>query len=227
MKISVALFLLFSLLCGRSFGEGAKKHTFRTIFLDRPSHAPKVLYLFDGSQSFEVDLPKMNFSKVYELPAGDLRAVLTSSAVLNLEDVPASAPTVDVPEGVTDFYLLFFSDPTNKATQVKVKLVDAGGDELKLGETMWFNLSKCSVGGELGSIKMMIKPNSKYVMPPPIENLGSYPARLYYQKPDSDRVFPLCQTLWRHNPKSRSIGFVYSKSADLAPLMVTFRDYRL
>ena len=89
-----------------SFAQKAPEHTCRILFLDDPDAAPETLHLFDGTSSREVDLPRMNFSKVYKLRPGALTLRLLPAAVDDPENVPPAAPFVAVSEGVTDFYLL-------------------------------------------------------------------------------------------------------------------------
>ena len=71
--------------------EQAPEHTCRILFLDGPEDAPEKLQLFDGAKSCEVDLPRMNFSKVYQLRPGALTLRLLPAPVADPVRIPPGA----------------------------------------------------------------------------------------------------------------------------------------
>lgn len=219
--------LILTLFCGICHAqEKSKKHTCRIVFLDRPANAPSTLYLFDGQVSQKVELPGMNFSPVYELPAGPLTLTFLTEPAKKPDELPLGAPSVKVPETTLDLYVIVVSDPTNKVAPVRAQVIDAGAEKLKKGQTMWFNFSDLLIGGKLGSESLMIKPKGSVVMEPPRNEAGDYPVSLAYRKSGSDEQFPICETRWLYDPRSRLIGFIIPEDGILAPRVLLFPDFR-
>ena len=223
---ALKLFLLIFLLPAVAFAQKAPEHTCRILFLDGPDAAPAKLQLFDGAKCREVDLPRMNFSKVYQLPGGPLNLRLLPEPPEDPAKVPAEAPGAVVAEGVTDFYLLLTSDPANTIAPVRMQVINAGADKLKSGQTLWFNLTKNPVGGILGSEKLVIQPNSRVILDPPATGNRDYPVNLTFRIPGNERLYPLCETRWRHDPRSRSVAFIIAENGHRSPRVMVFPDYR-
>ena len=224
-RLTILIFILLS-LCLNSFAQEAKKKTCRILFLGRPASAPAKLQLFDGATSREVELPGLNFSPVYELPAGNLMLTFLPSPPEDPEKLPPGAPTTRVPKSVFDFYLIVTSDPENKVAPVRIKVIDASQDQFRRGQTLWFNLTDLTVGGNLGSEKLVIKPLSKTVMNAPVNGSGDYPVSLGYRIMDNENWYPICETRWVHDPRSRSLGFLYMQGKSRTPRVQVFPDYR-
>jgi hypothetical protein len=221
------LFVLLSLFCSISHAqEKPQKHTCRILFLERPSGAPTVLHLFDGENSQKVELPSMNLSPVYELPAGPLNLMLLPAPPQNPEKPPLGAPAAKVPETMTDFYLLVISDPANKVAPVRLQVVDASTDRLRKGHTLWFNLSDLLIGGKLGDESLIIKPGGTAVMGPPRNGAGDYPVSIAYRKAGADAHYPICETRWGYDPRSRSLGFIVPQAGTGIPRVMMFSDFR-
>lgn len=223
--LKLSLFLLL-LLPVASFAATASKHTCRILFLDGPDDAPQKLQLFDGAKCREVELPRMNFSQVYELPSGPLNLRLLPAPPTDPTKIPPDAPSVTVAEGITDFYLLVTSDPANTTAPVRMQIINAGADNLKIGQTLWYNLTKNAVGGTLGTEKLTIQPGARTILAAPTTVSGDYPVKLFYQIPGNDVLYPLCQTMWRHDPRSRSVAFVINENGQRCPRVMVFPDYR-
>jgi hypothetical protein len=204
----------------------APKHTCRILFFDAPPSAPEELYLYDGSTSIKVELPRMNFSPVYELPSGNLTLMLLPEPPADPEKLPAGAPFVRVPESVADFYLLVTSDPANTVAPVRMQVIEAGGDKLKPGQMMWFNLTPNTVGGIVGVQKLAIRPNARLILDPPADGNEDYPVDLSFQMPGDEHLYPLCQTRWRHDPRSRSVIFIHADPDRRAPRVMGYSDFR-
>jgi hypothetical protein len=220
------LLLILLLLSAAAFAQKAPEHTCRILFLDGPDAAPEKLQLFDGAKCREVDLPRMNFSKVYQLPGGPLNLRLLPTPPDDPAKVPPGAPGVAVAAGVTDFYLLVTSDPANTIAPVRMQVINAGADKLKSGQTLWFNLTKNPVGGILGSEKLVIQPNSRVTLDPPSTGNRDYPVNLSFRIPGNERLYPLCETRWRHDPRSRSVAFIITENGHRSPRVMVFSDYR-
>jgi hypothetical protein len=219
--------VLLSLFCGVSHAqEKAEKHTCRILFLERPPGAPTELHMFDGRASQKVELPGMNLSPVYELPAGPLTLTFLPAPPLDPEQLPTGAPSVRVPETMTDFYLLVLSDPANKVAPVRVHAINAATGTLRKGHTLWFNLTDLLIGGKLGDESLMIKPKGTAVMGPPRSDGGDYPVTMAYRNAGVDVQHPICETRWVHDPRTRNLGFIISQEASQAPRVMLFPDFR-
>lgn len=225
-RTALPILLLTALFCGTAFSqEKGKKHTCRILFLERPDTAPLTLHLFDGTTSREVDLPGMNLSKVYELPPGPLTLALLPFPLDNLKDLPSGAPTAKVPEGVTDFYLILTQDPANKVAQVSMNIVNAG-DKIRRGETLWLNLTNMTVGGQLGSERLLVRPKSRTITGAPAKGNEDYPVSLGYQMEGEEKVHPICQTSWVHNSRDRGLGIIFKQGEARLPRVQVFADFR-
>lgn len=224
MKFAILLALLVTSVAASA--QHPPEHTCRILFLDGPDDAPSTLHLFDGTGSREVDLPRLNFSKVYELPAGDLSLHLLPQPPADPESLPPGAPSTKIPAGLTDFYLLLTHDPANPVAPVRMQAIDAGADKLKSGQMLWFNLTENPVGGTVGSEKLVIRPRSRVILDPPARGHTDYPVDLDYRIPGKEPLYPLCETRWQHDPRSRSVAFIIAKPGVRTPRVMVFPDYR-
>lgn len=219
-------FLLLIPLLAATALAATPQRTCRVLFLEAPGDAPEKLQLFDGKESREVELSRMNFSPVYKLPPGPLQLWLLPTPLTDRSNVPPGAPTVTISETMVDFYLLVSSDPANTVAPVRMQVINVGEDRLKRGQMLWFNLSRNTVGGTLGSVKLSLAPNARAVTDAPVEGNRDYPIKLGFLMPDNPQVYPLCETRWRHDPMSRNLAFVIPKEGSRSPRVVTFSDYR-
>ena len=227
MKQYALHLLAFLFLTLAAQGQQAKNRTCRILFLDRPDEAPASLHLFDGTAAREVDLPSMNLSQVYELPAGDISLALLPAPPLNPKEIPTGAPTITVPAAITDIYLLVMSDPANKVAPVSLQIVDASAAKLLRGQTLWFNLTELTIGGNLGAATIILKPKSRAVMDAPRNDAGDYPVSLAYRKEGKEQPYPICETRWAHDPRNRNLGFVMTKPGSRTPRVLVFPDFRV
>jgi len=200
--------------------------TCRVLFLAAPDNAPEKLQLFDGKASQEVELPQMNLSPVYKLPAGELVIRLLTTAPLKPEEVSPDAPKAAVPESLTDFYLLVSSDPANKIVPVKLQVIDADASKFRPGQMLWFNLTPNSVGGQVGTEQLAMAANSKAIMNAPASKNEDYNVNLSFRMPGNEVLYPLCETKWRHDPRSRSVLFVIPQAGSRSPRVLGFPDFR-
>lgn len=200
--------------------------TCRILFLGAPDNAPEKLQLYDGSAAQEVELPQMNLSPVYKLPAGPLVIRLLTTAPAKPEDVAPDAPKATVAESVTDFFLLVTSDPANKTVPVKMQVIDADSSKFKRGEMLWFNLTGNSVGGKVGSEQLAMAANSRTILKSPASGSEDYVVNLSYRMPGDERLHPLCETKWLHDTRSRTLLFVVNQPGSRTPRVLGFPDYR-
>lgn len=200
--------------------------TCRILFLSPPPDAPRNLQLFDGITCREIQLPEMNFSEVHTLPPGNLTLSLLVNPVTSGEAVPDGAPSAKVPETVSDCYLVISGDPSNKVAPVRIQVIDAGQTRFPKGRMMWFNLSPKTIGGDVGSSKLLMKPNSRVLLDAPVRGAEPYQVNLSYRLPDDPRIYPICQTQWIHDPRSRMVVFVLGTEGRSTPQVIGFNDFR-
>ena len=219
-----AAYLLPFLLISTALAEGGR--TFRILFLAAPADAPGTLHLSDGTATREVELPRLNFSPVYQLPA-EARAVhLLPAAPAYPEEIPPGAPAAVIPESITDFYLLVSSDPANTIAPVKMQIIDANPERFRKGQMLWFNLTANRVGGPLGSTSLELDPNSRKITDPPAARNEDFQVNLAYRMPGNERLYPLCETKWRHDPLSRTVLFVLPQQGNRTPRILGIPDCR-
>ena len=200
--------------------------TCRVLFLSAPDNAPTKLQLFDGKASQEVELPQMNLSPVYKLPEGELVIRLLATAPLKPEEVSPDAPKAAIPPTMTDFYLLVSSDPSNKIVPVKLQVIDADATKFRPGQMLWFNLTPNSVGGQVGTEQLAMAANSKAIVNAPASKNEDYNVNLSFRMPGNEVLYPLCETKWRHDTRSRSILFVIPQQGSRSPKVLGFPDFR-
>jgi len=219
------LALLFPVLAQAQ--DKPAKRTCRVLFLNPPANAPKKLFLHDGVESQEIELPQMNFSDVYQIAAGDTSIRLLPTAVIKPEEIPADAPGAKIAASVVDCYIVVKEDPANKVVPVQFQIIDAGSEKFRKGQTMWFNLSKFSVGGQLGTQKLAMKSMSREITDAPATGKEAYEVNLSFLRPGDPVFHSISQTKWIHDPSSRMVIFFYGGSETSAPQFSGFKDFRL
>jgi hypothetical protein len=201
--------------------------TCRILFLGAADTDPEKLYLHDGTTAQEVELPRLNLSKVYELPGGALTLKMLTAPPAKDQPVPASAPSATVPETTGDLYLLLSPDPANKVASVRMQVIDATADRFKPGQMLWFNLTAHDVGGSVGKQQLVLKARSKVMLDPPASAVESYNVNLTFRITGKDALYPLCETQWNHDPTTRTIVFVINEAGSRTPRVLGFPDHRV
>ncbi len=223
MRLLLTLLLAVpGILCAQPSG----KRTCRVLFLDAPDSAPNKLFLFDGASSQEIELPRLNLSKVYDLPGGPLRLRLLAAPLADPKLVPADAPSAEVAETVGDIYLILGHDPANTTAPARMQVVDASSSKLRPGHMLWYNITPHEVGGIIGSSKLALKPNSRVILDPPAAESTDYDVKLAYRIAGEKDYDPICETKWLHDPRSRAVVFVLGGPAGRTPRVMMFTDYR-
>lgn len=222
IHFTLALFLTLSTAV-----DADVQRTCRILFLGASSGAPRELLLFDGMTSRKVQLPDMNLSPVYDLPAGPLKLRLLQKEPSNPEGVPAAAPSAIVGEDVTHFYLIASPDATNAYLPVAMQVINADFGKFAQGEMLWLNITDKRIAGTLGTQKLDLQPKSRTISKAPVNGAGSYPVALYYQFPADKKVWPICETSWSHNPAGRTVMFVISEPGNKIPRVMGFPDFRV
>lgn len=198
----------------------------RVLFLGKPKNGPDYAYIFDGiDTSHKVALSGVNFSRVVELPPGPLSIGLSPEEVNLPEEFPDGAPTLKIPAGINDLYLLLVSDPDNKVLPVKVRSLNVDDSKLKVGETLWINLSPHNVAAKFGEKQIMLPAKKQTVSPPPLESSGYYSAKFIYQKNGEGRFWPVMKKSWWFDASSKKLGFIVDTGGRL-PKIFSLRDSR-
>lgn len=218
--------LLFLCLAAVSAAQEAA-HTARILFLNGPQGAAGPYYLFDGEKAQEVELPRMSFSPVYELRPGNLKLWLLDKPPADAKSVPEGAPFVLVPAGVTNFYLICGVDASNKILPIQMRLVNADSDKIGRGEMLWFNLTAKALVGKVGSRDLRLGPEATYLVKEPANGYENYPIELYFRVQGDERTHPLIESQWRHDPRTRSVVFVFDEGKRRAPRVMAFSDFRM
>ncbi len=222
----IKFFILFIALLHVALAAEKGEHTCRIVFPRGPDSAPRKLYLYDGVKSTEVDLPRLNLSRIYRLRPGDISITLLPTPPASPEEVPPGAPVVKIPATMKDFYLILTHDPGNKVVPVKVHVISANAKGFRRGEMMWFNLTKNPVAGKVGSAKLRLPAKGSVKIAPPTQKSGNYPVRIDYRIPGKKHTYPLCETQWFHDPRSRSLAFVLPGAGTRTPRVMVFTDFR-
>ena len=218
------LLCLLGLFVTLTAAQARDARTCRVVFLGAPENAPAKLHLFDGKESREIELPRINFSPVYPLPSGALVIRLLPDEVTNPRDVSPDAPSVAVAKATTDFYLLVSSDTANKITPVKLEIIDA--TKLAKGQMLWCNLTSNNLDGQLGSQKLELEANARKTLSAPTDKNEDYNVKISFQPPGNAQLQPLCETKWRYDPQSRSVFFVVQKEGERSPRVMGLSDFR-
>lgn len=219
--------LFFSFVFALSLsGAENPPHTCRILFLNAANDAPKKLHLFDGATSQEVELPRMNFSPVYKLASGDRTLVLSPTPYAAPEEIDPKAPRVTVPASVKDFYLLVANDSSNSVSPISLQLVPVDDSKFRNGEMLWFNLTQHEVGGRIGKQQLAMKPQSKAYLKEPASKSEDFPVKIAYRIEGKKDLYPLCETKWRHDTRSRTIVFVMQEKGTRTPRVMGFSDFR-
>jgi hypothetical protein len=222
--------LLACLICLLPFASPAQEkggRTCRIVFLGASEKDPEKLHLHDGTATREVDLPRLNLSKVYPLPGGAITLRLLAAPPAEGEAPNPAAPSAKVAETVGDIYLLVSPDPTNKTVPARMQVIDATADRFKSGQMLWFNLTAHEVGGQVGKQKLAMKSRSKLILDPPADKAGDYNVNLSFRIAGKGDLYPLCETRWVHDPANRTVLFVINEPGSRAPRVLGFPDHRV
>lgn len=227
-KIGCYLFFLSIALFIAPLTEAQERlHTCRILFLNGPQRAASKYFLFDGQSCEEVKLPRLSFSPIYKLRAGNIKLWLLTSPITQIEQLPEGAPSVVIPESMRDFYLLMARDPSNGVVPLRMQVVNANYDMIGRGEMLWFNLTPKHVIGKIGKSDLKLPAHQSVLVREPAQQSGSYPVEIYFRVPNDNRVHPLIESQWNHDPRSRSIVFVFDEGKRRAPRIQSFADFRM
>jgi hypothetical protein len=218
------LILLLACLPAVSFAQEKSRRTCRVLVLGENGSVPSPLYLHDGKTAREIELPRMNLSKTYDMPAGALNLKLLSVPPAEGKPVDPAAPGASVAENIGAFYLLLTADPANKTVPVRMQVIDASAERFKPGQMLWYNLTGVDISGELGKQQVAIKARSKTISDPPAKAAEEYNVNLSYKHPTDGKTYPIFETKWLHNPQARTVSFIVAENGSPIPRVMSFRD---
>lgn len=107
-----------------------------------------------------------------------------------------------------------------------MQVIRADIAQFKRGQMLWYNLTGSAVGGIVGSRKLLAQPNSRLILDAPAGGLESYPVNIHFLPPGKQRPEPLCETIWTHDPRSRSVFFILQSDDSTIPRILGFADFR-
>jgi hypothetical protein len=225
MKRILFVLLFLSTLPVYSQDPTKNKRTCRLVFPERQKDTPKFVYLFDGKKNQRVYLANTNFSKVVNLPTGELTLLMARNEIADSKNLLPGAPRLKILETVRDFYILVSPDPSNKELSVRMTLIDAGDGKLLSGKTLWINLTDHRILADLGESKMEVDPKGRTITKAPLPKSGYYQAKFSYQHEAKGEVLRITEQQWWHDANSRHLGFIMSSGGRL-PKIFFFRDFR-
>ena len=221
--LNIILLLTFTSLTILLGQEIQPKCTCRLVFLERTAESPNKAVLFDGTKNHDVKLSSMNLSAPVTLSEGATAIVMTSKKIIDPTTIPTGTPHIKIPTGAKQLYIIVVSDTNNKIFPVKLIAIDSSDSKVKLGQTLWINLSKNLVAGRLNHKKFTIAPRNKLITSPPLEKAGYYKTAFAYKPVGKDLYHPIMKKTWWFDPKSKYLGFIINRGGRL-PKIFTFRD---
>jgi hypothetical protein len=223
MRFIALLLCLFPLIAS---AQEKGSRTCRLVFLGASETDPEKLHLHDGLKTREVDLPRLNLSKVYQLPGGAITLRLLDAPPTEGQPANPAAPSVTVAETLGDIYILVSPDPSNKTVPARMQVIDASAERFKNGQMLWYNLTAHEVGGQVGKQKLAMKSRSKVILEAPADKNEDYNVNLSFRIAGKRDLYPLCETRWVHRPTSRMVLFILNEPGSRAPRVLGFPDHR-
>jgi uncharacterized membrane protein len=224
-----ALCLVLTLIfCVPAFSQ-EKEHQVRAcrVFIPEPlDDKIKEIYLFDGQTSYDVQPAQNNLSPVYELANSSKVLSLSLEKGATALKPPLDTPNINIPEGISDILILLLPDPSNPTVPIKFQLIDIGDEHLKIGETMWINLTKNTISAELGTQQVLVEPDSQVASKAPATNSGYYLASFSYKAPEAETFAAIMRKSWWHDATNKNLGFIVKNHRGILPIIFLVRDCR-
>ena len=231
MRFCVLLILVSAILAAPTSAV-AKPHsterntrTCRIIFPERSHDAPKVAYLYDGKENHKIRLPSANFSKVIELPAGELIILMSPTEITDPTILPLATTQLKVEESVQDLYILVSSDPANTELPLKFRLINVNDEKICIGDTLWINSTEHQISAKLGEQDVAVSPKSETVSKSPVSTSGYYKAEFRYQPNAKGDFHKVTEQQWWHDMNSKHLGVIINSGGRL-PKVYYYRDFR-
>jgi len=210
MRLSKSLLAIlvfnFTLLCvvGQAQGSCICKIT----FLKEIKTPTSKLYLFDGTKYHLVKNKQSSFSEPITLTKGATSLSLTFEEKELSDKVNKITTATKIPSGATKIYVVVQSVSTKQSRPTKMHIVNASETNLKPGETLWMNLSDCTVKRKIGVNISTLMKQSRSITKDMAAKAGYYKVAFDYQYLNEEKFLPLLKKTWWHNPKSRYLGLI-------------------
>ena len=195
----------------------------KAIYFRAPADAPEKLYLHVGEQVFELLLPRRSFSRPIDLPAGDIVIRISEKETLPPETPAEETVNLKIPASQKDLLFLTYPNANQKGPGVAVQPLDAA--KVPLGEMMWVNTTTFTVGGTVGSEKIVVRPGEiKMVDAPARRGDLNYPVRLDFMPKGTQTQKKLFEGKWPYDHTTRLITFVTAENDARTPLVTVVQD---
>ena len=195
--VRIFLFAILSLVSS----QGAQ---FRTLAF---SHEVKIseCLMQVGEDTHSVELPRMNFSAAYAIPAD-------RNLVFGLKDKAGNFKVIAsrrIPENLEDVIVLVLKNPRKKGLPYYLHLIDFDTKKVNFGQTLVINTSKEKVDAYLGKLNIMISPGKKVLIDE--RKIQHQNGRYFvnFRSLINGKWRPLCKTFWNVDPNVRRLAFMF------------------
>jgi len=208
--LSAATVAGLALLCGTAASLAGKPAPTTIEFrVNRclPVTPHKTLQLRTGEETFlDVELPRMNFSKVYR-HRGSRKLVFGTTVKTGDQTRFTPLASALVPENLKKVLLVFL--PAGSASKsglpYRVAVIDASAVTFRGGSAYYFNLSRFPIAGQLGDRPLRLRPGAS-------TRIRARPGKRYYvdiRYQKDNKWFPLCKSYWEDDPDFRQVVLIY------------------
>jgi len=216
------LSLLPTLACTQ---EHEDTRSCRIIFPLGANDAPKSVFMVDGRQCRQIELPRWSFSEAIQLPQGELTLSFPDKQLDPGDPALKAAPSVLVTKETGDVYLVATYPAGDDGKPVlNFRLVNAGSDRFSKGQMIWLNLSEATVSGKVGTQNLDIEPGKEMVLDAPATDGSTYPVQLDFAHPQTKGQRPLLENQWRHDSKVRVLAIITADGKHVAPRVFSYSD---
>jgi hypothetical protein len=94
------------------------------------------------------------------------------------------------------------------------------------GQMLSFNLTPNAVGGTLGEQKLALAANSRVIRDALTNTAEDDDVNLSFRTSGNPHLHPLCETRWLHDPRSRTVCFIFDTPGVRTPRVLGFPDFR-
>ena len=203
------------------------ERTCRMVFPEKPSSAPRFVYLFDGKKNHRIFLSAVNFSEVVDLPFGEITITMAPKPITatDREEIPKAYPKLRLSEEVRNFYLFLSPNKDNKVMPLRMQPVNIDSRKFKLGSTLWYNFTNHKIAAKIGKAKLALNPKKSAIVEKPRDDSGYYDAAFIFQRNSKGDFLKITEQRWWLDASSRYVGFISDRGGRL-PRIYFFRDYR-
>lgn len=185
--------------------------TAKILYLQAPKGAPENVFIYsDDQQPKEVDLPKNNFTKPFNLPEGDLKLYFLPSKLDVDQEMPKNAPSAKIPANWNKILILASYNPKNALMPVRFKIINANTNKLGNGDLLFINSSGDAIAGKVGNKKLSLQPKSMAIIKNPAKPSEEYETLLNRFDKKRNLSITFIRQVWRQSANQSSVVFIYS-----------------